>query len=183
MSFDCRRHDWFWLALGAVFMSSCASEVLVSDEVGARASSLELECAAAPAGVTADIVSILSSIEPLDPSQPQAYETERCGGFIFEFDNPDEEALRGAWIQAGARSGVLDERECRDRVLDADYWGFKDRAWSKLATSSSSAGFEPDTQDCRLEALIEHAGTFEKLRIVARVSDGSETYPMYACVW
>jgi hypothetical protein len=114
-----------------------------------------------------------------------------CAGFIFEFDNPDEESLRGAWVQASGESTLssdaLGEIRCANRGVEAEYWGFKDREWARLDASSTSATFEAGelagTGYCHLEALIEHEGTFEKLRIVARVADGADTYPMYACVW
>jgi hypothetical protein len=177
--------------LGLLLGSSCASEQLVPSEVEVRASPLELGCAAVPADVFGDVTSVLASIEPLDPSQPQPYGSDACAGFVFEFDNPDEEPLRGAWVQASAWSGAgstaLSESQCSGRTVEADYWGYKDREWSKLTSASETARYERDessaTGYCRLEALIEHAGAFEKLRISARVSDGVETYPMYACVW
>jgi hypothetical protein len=183
--------DWFRLVLGVSLWSSCASDVHVEPEVAVRASPLELECAAAAADVTSDVFSILSSTDPLDPSRPQAYGSEHCTGFVFEFENPDEEEWRGAWIQASgessASSDVLGESRCPGRTLEADYWGFQKREWTKLASTSGSGVFEPGatatTGHCRLDGLIEHAGTYEKLRIVARVAQGAETYPMYACVW
>lgn len=179
------------LALGLLWSSSCAIEEPISNSIGVRVNPLELACATAPADVLGDHTSILSSVEPLDPSQPQPYGSNDCAGFIFEFDNPDVESLRGAWIQASGESVVnpeaLGESGCPERALEADYWGYKDREWSQLAAVSTIAGFEPGEVDglgyCRLEGLIEAEGAFEKLRIVARVTDGVETYPMYACVW
>ena len=192
MSFNgCHSARCIQLALGLLLSSSCAIEERVSHSVGVRASPLELACATAAADALGDVTSILGSIEPLDPSQPQSYGSDECAGFIFEFDNPDVEPLRGAWIQASGESVVnpeaLGESLCPERVLEADYWGYKDREWSKLASASTSASFEPGEIAglgyCRLEGLIEEEGAFEKLRIVAHVTDGAETYPMYACVW
>jgi hypothetical protein len=192
MSFNgCHHVRCVQLVLGVLFWSSCASDAPVTRVVGVRASPLELECATVAADVLGDVTSILASVEPLDPLQPQPYGSGNCSGFVFEFDNPDEEALRGAWIQASAGSGVtenaLSESQCADRTVEADYWGYKDREWVEVASASEPARFEPDevsgTGYCRLEALIEYAGSFEKLRISARVTDGAETYPMYACVW
>jgi hypothetical protein len=173
-----------------LLLAGCASEHVISD-VGGWTGALELECGSVSADVSGDVTSILSSIEPLDPSQPQAYGSDRCLGVIFEFDNPDEEPLRGAWIQASgvpnSSSDVLRESLCPDRALEADFWGYKDREWSKLESLSQSGIFEAgpafESGYCRLDALIDHPGTFEKLRIVARVTHGSQTYPMYACVW
>ena len=192
MSFDCRHSArCIPLALGLLVSSSCAIEEQVSNSIGLRVSPLELACATAPADVLGDFTSILSSIELVDPSQPQPYGSDECAGFIFEFDNPDVESLRGAWIQASGEAAVnpevLGESRCPERALEADYWGFKDREWSQLAAVSTTASFEPGEIDglgyCRLEGLIEDEGAFEKLRIVARVTDGAETYPMYACLW
>lgn len=170
---------------------SCGSEALVAPEVGVRKSSLELDCATVPADATGDVISILPSIEPLDPSSPQTYGSERCAGVVFEFDNPDGEALRGAWIQAGGESSssadVLSESRCPTRVLEADYWGSEGETWSRLASTASFGSFDlglPESAGyCRLEGLIERAGAFEKLRVIARVSQGSQTYPMHASVW
>lgn len=179
----------FCLVLGVLVSQGCATEL--AREVGASSAALELECESAPAHAVGDVVSILSSIEPLDASQPQDYGSNDCAGVVFEFDNPDGEPLRGAWIQASGESSddtdVLSESRCPERVLEADYWGYKKRKWSKLASASVSASFErgrtSESGYCRLDALIEHPGTFEKLRIAARVTQRSETYPMYACVW
>lgn len=174
------------LALGVLLCSSCASDEVATRVVELRASPLEVACATGPADVLGDVTSILAASDPLDPLQAQAYGSESCAGYVFEFDNPDEEPLRGAWIQAGSES-ALNEAQCSRRSVEADYWGFKDKEWTRLASAFAVATFEPngssDTGACRLEALIENAGTFEKLRISARVTDGSETYPMYACVW
>ncbi|HET6339680.1 MAG TPA: hypothetical protein VFG30_41000 [Polyangiales bacterium] len=192
MSFNCNRHArHFRLVLGVSLLSGCAAGELDTSNVGVWSGALELECAAVPANVTGDVISILSSVEPVDPSQPQAYGSEHCAGVIFEFDNPEDEPLRGAWVQASGESmsssDVFSESRCPERALEAEYWGYKDREWSLLAFASNTAGFEPgpDSQTgyCGLDALIESPGTFEKLRIVARVTQGSDTYPMYACLW
>jgi hypothetical protein len=192
MSFNSNRHArQLRLVLGVSLLSGCAREELDASNVGVWTSALELDCAAVPPDVTGDVSSILSSVEPLDPSQAQVYGSEHCAGVVFELDNPEDEPLRGAWIQASGESNsssdVLSESQCPDRALEAEYWGFKDREWSKLAFASQTAVFEPgpDSQTgyCGLDAVIEYAGTFEKLRIVARVTQGSDTYPMYACVW
>jgi hypothetical protein len=190
MSSQCIR---FVRVLALLCSSSCASEELAADVVRVRASPLEAECAQAPADMLGDFLTIFSSTDPLDPALPQAYGSDQCSGFIFEFDNPDTEELRGAWIQAGGESsgssGVLASNQCAGRRLEAEYWGYKkkEKEWSKLTTSSATASFEPaadpGTGYCRLEGLIEHASTFEKLRIVARVTQGADTYPMYACLW
>jgi hypothetical protein len=186
-----RRLRCIQLALGVLFWSSCRSDELVRSEVEVRVSPLQVACATVPADVVGDVTSILASSEPVDPIRPEPYGSEQCAGVIFEFDNPDEESLHGAWIQASAGAGViahaLSESECADRTVEADYWGYKDREWSRLGSATEAARFEPEehseTGYCRLEALIEQAGSFEKLRIAARVTDGTDTYPMYACVW
>jgi hypothetical protein len=192
MSFNCnRRACHVRLVLGVSLLSGCASEELDTNNVGVWSGALELECASVPGDVSGDVSAILSSVEPLDPSQPQAYGSKHCAGVIFELDNPEAEPLRGAWVQASGEStsssDVLSESQCPGRALEAEYWGFKDREWSKLAFASNTAVFEPgpDSQTgyCGLDAVIEYPGTFEKLRIVARVTQGSDTYPMYACVW
>lgn len=192
MSFNYHHHACgIQLVLSVLLSSSCASEERVASAVGVRANPLDLACADTPADVAGDVLSILQSSEPLDPSQPQSYGSDDCAGFVFEFDNPSEEPLLGAWVQASGESlvnpEVLGESTCANRTLEADYWGYKDREWSKLASSSETASFEPGelpgTGYCRLEALIEEEGTYEKLRIVARVTDGVETFPMYGCVW
>ena len=192
MSFNhCHHARSIQLVLGVLLSSSCTNEGRVMSTVGVRVSALEHTCATAPADVFGDVTSIPSSVEPLDPAQPQSYGSDSCAGFIFEFDNTDAEALRGAWIQASGESSAsedaLGESQCPGRVLEADYWGYQAREWSLLASSSTTASFEPGelagTGYCRLEAVIEHAGAFEKLRIVARVTKGSDSYPMYACVW
>jgi hypothetical protein len=192
MSFKCNSHArQFQLVVAVVVLSGCASEELEPKHVGLWTGPLELECASVPADVTGDVISIMSSVEPLDPSQPQVYDSDPCTGVVFEFDNPEAEPMRGAWIQASgestASSDVFSESTCPERTLEADYWGYKDREWSKLAFASRTGVFEAgpdsDTGYCGLDALIDQPGTFEKLRIVARVTQGLETYPMYACVW
>jgi hypothetical protein len=192
MSFDCRHSArCISLPLGLLFAMSCANEERITNTIGVRVSPLELACATAPADVLGDFTAILASTEPLDPSQPQSYGSDECAGFIFEFDNPDLESLRGAWVQASGESvvnpAILGESLCPERTLEVDYWAFKDREWSKLAASSTTASFEPRELAgigyCRLEGLIEQESAFEKLRIVARATDGVDTYPMYACLW
>jgi hypothetical protein len=192
MSFNCNcRARHLRLVLGVSLLSGCAGEELDTNNLKVSTGALELECASVAADLIGDVSSILSSVDPLDPSQLQVYGSEHCTGVIFEFDNPEAEPLLGAWIQASgtstSSSDVLSESQCPARALEAEYWGFKDREWSKLAFAANTAAFEPgpDSQTgyCGLDALIEYPGTFEKLRIVARVTQGSDTYPMYACVW
>jgi hypothetical protein len=177
-----------WLAL---LVLACESGGSVVDGVAARVRPLELGCGAAPPDFVGDFLAIPASIEPLDPARPQAYGSAECAAFVFEFDNPEKEQLRGAWVQAGGESKVdgdaLSEGECSSRTLEVDYWGFQDREWSILASASMSGSFESGAQVtagyCKLDALIDHPNTLEKLRVVARVARESETYPMYACLW
>jgi hypothetical protein len=153
--------------------------------------SLEDSCADAPVDVAGDVLAILSSIEPLDPAEPQAYGSVACGSVVFEFDNPEDEPLHGAWVQAGGPSltdsDVLSETRCPGRALQADYWGYRDKTWTKLAAAEESAAFVADSElgsaYCKLDALLVQEGTFEKLRIAARVTQDSQTYPMHACLW
>lgn len=166
--------------------ASCGVDAEV--EVLHQAQSLEEACADAPSDVTADVLAIVSSTEPLDPTEPQAYGSAACGGFIFEFDNPDDEPLHGAWVQAGPlqlETDALGASRCPARELRADYWGFKDKEWMKLAAAESFAAVGEDEEEahCALDALIEQEGTFEKLRIVARATQDAQTYPMIACLW
>lgn len=180
----------FLITLGILSSWSCASEE-AGREIALRSSPLELSCATALPDLATDVTSIPSSIEPFDPSRSQAYGSSECSGFIFEFDNPDGEALHGLWIQASgessASSDALGESQCPERELEVDSWGYEKREWSKLASSSARASFEvggtAGTGYCRLEALIDQPGAFERYRVVARVTDGSETYPMIACLW
>ena len=175
----------------AIATGGCSGELATPGEVAKLSRALEDGCADAPADVTGDVLSVLSSIEPLDPAAPQDYGSDACGGVVFEFDNTEEEPLHGAWVQASgtaeAESDVLSESRCPERVLQADYWGFKDRAWTKLAAAEETAVFAEATEtggaNCQLDALMLQEGTFEKLRIVARVTQQSQTYPMHACVW
>lgn len=175
----------------AVASGGCGADISALDEVGKLSRALEDGCAEAPADVVGDVLSVLSSTEALDAAEPQEYGSDACGGVVFEFDNPDEEPLHGAWVQAsgapGAEADVLSESRCPERVLQADYWGFKDRTWMKLAAAEETAVFieasEPSSANCQLEALMLQEGSFEKLRIVARVTQDSQTYPMHACVW
>jgi len=178
-------------ALGVLVMASlgaaCTAEVAAQREVAALTHSLEEACADAPADVAGDVLAILSSIEPLDPLEPQRYGSAACSGMVFEFDNPDEEPLHGAWVQASGQprsdADALGELRCPDRTLQADYWGYKDKVWTKLAAAEASAVFVHDAASCQLDALILQEGTFEKLRVVARVMQDALTYPMHACVW
>ena len=179
-----------WLVM-CFAIPGCAAESSEQGVVGQLRQSLEDACAAASADVTGDVFAILSSTDPLDPAQPQGYGNADCAGVIFEFDNPDEEPLRGAWVQAGGvsqdASDALTEDRCRERSLQADYWGYKDKEWTKLIAAEESATFVAGSElgeaYCDLEALMLHEGTFEKLRVVARVTQQSQTYPMHACVW
>jgi hypothetical protein len=160
-------------------------------DVAALRQSLDDACADAPASVAGDVLAILSSIDPLDAAEPQTYEPGACGGVVFEFDNPEEEPLHGAWVQASGASraelDALSKSRCSQRVLQADYWGFKDKEWTKLAAADEAARSITDSamgaDYCQLDALMLHEGTFEKLRVVARVTQDSQTYPMHACVW
>ena len=180
-----------WLAVCVAAAPGCAAESSAQVAVGELRQSLEDACAEASADVTGDVFAILSSTEPLDPAQPQGYGNAACGGVIFEFDNPDEEPLRGAWVQASGlsheASDALSESRCRDRRLQADYWGYKDKEWTKLTAAEESAAFVADSElgeaYCDVDALMLHDGAFEKLRVVARVTQESQTYPMHACVW
>jgi hypothetical protein len=175
----------------ACVSGGCAAEVSAPGEVAKLSRALEDGCADASADVAGDVLAVLSSIEPLDPAEPQAYGSEACGGVVFELDNPDEEPLHGAWVQASgvslSESDALGESRCSERVLQADYWGYKDRMWMKLAAAEENAVFVADEElgggNCKLDALLLHEGTFEKLRIVARVEQDSQTYPMHAVVW
>jgi hypothetical protein len=183
-----RSIQLLWFVL---LMPACGSDGKVVDDVAARARSLELECGSAPADFVGDFLSIPASIEPLDPARPQAYGSAGCAAFVFEFDNPEQEPLRGAWVQAGGESkadgDVLSEGECPSRTLEVDYWGYQDREWSILASARMSGRFESGEQAgtgyCKLDALIDLPNALEKLRVVARVAQESETYPMYACLW
>jgi len=182
----CIQLAWF-----ALLLPACGHGDQVVDGLELRASPLDLECGSAPADFAGDFLEIPASIEPLDPSRPQAYGSAECAAFVFEFDNPEKEQLRGAWVQAGGESSVdgdaLSASECPRRTLEADYWGYQDRAWSILASARVSGSFESGGQlrtgYCKLDALIDHPNALEKLRIVARVVQGSDTYPMYACLW
>jgi hypothetical protein len=179
------------LVLGAQLLPACAAVELTEGEPGLSVRALELTCMDAPADVTGDVTAILGSIEPLDPSLPQTYGSPLCTGFIFELDNAEGEALHGAWVQAGGASvsdgDVLSESQCAARTLEADYWGYANDEWMELAASSQFGRFDagelPDTGHCKLEALLDRAERFEKLRIVARVSQAGETYPMFATLW
>jgi len=179
------------LMLGVLLSLACAEIEAGERDPGVSVRALELGCASPPADVTGDVFAILSSSEPLDPTQPQSYGSALCGGFIFELDNADDEPLHGAWVQAGGESqsdgDVLSESQCPGRSLEAQYWGYANREWLELAASSQvghfAAGELPGTGYCKLEAQLDHAETFEKLRIVARVSHAGETYPMYATLW
>lgn len=183
---------WSIGSLSAMCIASagCAAEASAT-EVAALRQALEESCADAPGAVTGDVLAILSSIDPLDPAEPQRYGNAACGGVVFEFDNPDEEPLHGAWVQASGLSrgdsDALSESRCPERTLQADYWGFKDNTWTKLAAADLSAEFVPDAERggayCDLDALMLQEGSFEKLRVVARVAQASQTYPMRACVW
>jgi hypothetical protein len=172
-------------------LAACGSGGNVVDGVAARARSLELACSSAPADFAGDFLSIPASTEPLDPARPQVYGSADCAAFVFEFDNPEQEQLRGAWVQAGGESevdgDVLSEGACPGRTLEVDYWGYQDREWSILASARVSGSFESGEQAgagyCKLDALIDHPNALEKLRVVARVTQESETYPMYACLW
>jgi hypothetical protein len=180
--------EWSVLVLVSCLASvGCAAEATTHTDVKVLRQSLEDGCADARADLVGDVVSVLSSTDPLDPAEPQVYGSAACGGVVFEFANPDEEPLHGAWVQASgtsrSASDALSESRCPGRELQADYWGYKDKEWMKLAAAEASATFEADAQYCNLDALIMQEGTFEKLRIVARVTQGSETYPMHACVW
>ena len=165
----------------AIASGGCSAEL----EVTKLSRALEEGCADAPADVAGDVLAVLSSTDPLDPAEPQQYGNDACGGVVFEFDNPDEEPLHGAWVQASGatrdESDALSESRCPERTLQADYWGFKDRTWTKLMAAEETAVFSGE--DCKLDALLLQEGTFEKLRIVARVTQESQTYPMHACVW
>jgi hypothetical protein len=186
---SCAR--WIQLVWFVSLIPACGSGGAVIDGVAARRRPLELECGSAPADFEGDFLSIASSTEPLDPARPQAYGSADCAAFVFEFDNPEQEQLRGAWVQAGGESNVdgdaLSEGECPSRTLEVDYWGYQDREWSILASARLSGSFESGeevgTGYCKLDALIDYPNTLEKLRVVARVADGSESYPMYACLW
>lgn len=179
--------------LGLMFACGCARQESAGPAIAALDRSLEEACASEPADVAGDVLAILSSTEPLDPAEPQVYGNAACAGVIFEFDNPDGEPLHGAWIQASGESrtdaDVLSEAHCPERALQADYWGYKDKAWTKLASAAESASFVPSAEAaaeggyCHLDGLIMHEGAFEKLRIVARVTQDAQTYPMHACVW
>lgn len=183
------------LACGALGMATvfgaCTAEVSAPAKVAALTRSLEDACADVPADLVGDVLAIMSSTEPLDPAEPQAYGGTSCGGFVFEFLNPDEEPLHGAWVQASGQSrsasDALSESRCAARVLQADYWGYKDKAWTKLAAAEASADTVPNADQgggsCALDALMLHEGSFEKLRIVARVTQDAQTYPMHACLW
>ncbi|HET8935189.1 MAG TPA: hypothetical protein VFN67_17190 [Polyangiales bacterium] len=173
------------VVLIAFASGGCSAEFSSPAEVAKLSRALEDGCADAPADVAGDVLSVLSSIDPLDPAEPQEYGGAACGGMVFEFDNPDEEPLHGAWVQASGatrdESDALSEGRCPERALQADYWGFKDRGWTKLAAAEETAVFAGES--CELQALILQEGTFEKLRIIARVTQDSQTYPMHACVW
>lgn len=173
------------LIVGSTSVGCAAEPALVLGEVQ---QSLEEGCASAPADVTGDVFAILASTDPLDPSQPQSYGNAGCSGVVFEFDNPEGEPLRGAWVQASGSShdasDALSEARCPDRALEAEYWGFQDNEWLKLTAAGESATFNADSEArCALDVLMLHEGTFEKLRVVARVTQEDETYPMHACVW
>lgn len=183
---------WSIGSLSAVCVATagCAAEASAT-EVAALRQALEDSCADAPAAVAGDVLAILSSVDPLDPTQPQLYGDAACGGVVFEFDNPELEPLHGAWVQASGLSrddsDALSESRCPVRALQADYWGFKEKSWTKLAAADESGDFVADSEQggayCDLDALMVQEGTFEKLRIVARVTQDAETYPMLACVW
>jgi len=193
MSFKTTKNGLFGCCVLTIAFASdgCTAEFSAPAEVGKLSRALEDGCADAPADVAGDVLAVLSSIEPLDPAEPQQYGSEACGGVVFELDNPEQEPLHGAWVQASGaslmESDALSESRCPERALQADYWGYKDRTWTKLAAAEESAVFEADPEqgggNCELDALMLQEGTFEKLRIVARVVQGWETYPMHACVW
>lgn len=178
-----------WLGVGCLVDAPSGSEVSV------LRSALEETCVEAPADFAGDVLAIFSSVEPLDPSAPQRYGNAACGGVVFEFDNPDEEPLHGAWVQASGaprtarESDPLGEARCGERTLRADYWGYikKDKTWTRLTAAEASAVFIAESDSgsayCSLDALLSAEGTYAKLRVVARVAQGSETYPMHALVW
>jgi len=97
----------FHITFGALLWSSCANEA-PGRELALRVSPLELECATASPDIVIDVTAIPSSIEPFDPSRPQTYGSRECSGFIFEFDNPDREALRGM-LETHIARGTADE--------------------------------------------------------------------------
>jgi hypothetical protein len=187
-----------WIALAACSLlalcfasAGCAAESPVQSVAAELRQSLEDECAESLPDVTGDVLAILSSTEPLNPAEPQVYGNAGCRGVIFEFDNHEEVPLHGAWVQASGLSqedsDALGESRCVGRELQAEYWGYKDKQWTKLAAAEESAVFVADSEVgpayCDLDALVLHEGAFEKLRIVARVTQESQTYPMHACVW
>lgn len=175
------------IAIAAPLLPACTSAPGETHGLALRTGALELDCAAATANRTGDVTDVLSSVDAFDASQPQAYGSETCTGFVFELENSDEEPLLGAWVQASGQSSssgdALSESRCAERVLETDYWGWKDRTWTKLTSAQQTASFDPAADNCDLETLIEYPGTFERLRIVARVTQGADTYPMHACVW
>jgi hypothetical protein len=178
-----------WLGAG------CLADAPSGSGVSVVRSALEETCVDAPADFAGDVLAIFSSVEPLDPGAPQRYGNAACGGVVFEFDNPDEEPLHGAWVQASGaprtagESDPLGEARCAERSLQADYWGYikKDKTWTKLTAAEASAVFIAESEGgsayCSLDALLSAEGTYAKLRVVARVAQGSETYPMHALVW
>ena len=192
MSFDCRVFvRWCALLLSVCVSSSCGGDVLVPRDVEVLGNALEHGCAELPADATGDFLAFLSSIEPFDASRPQPYGSERCTGFIFEFDNSEGEALNGAWVVASGQSIVgsdaIGEAECSERALEADLWGFMKKEWQKLASARSTGSIGPGqsegTRLCELHAQIDHPGAFQRLRVVARVTHRELTYPMHAILW
>lgn len=179
------------LTVAACLLGGCAAEPGQPAPIAAIASPLAFSCAEATVDLAGDFLDILSSTEPLDPRQPQAYGSELCSGFVFEFTNPDDEPLHGAYVHAGGASSrdgdELSQAECSNRRLEADFWGFSDRRWSRLATASAPGRFEPgtlpDTGYCKLEAQLDHSGSYETLRVIAAVTQDGRHYPMLALLW
>ena len=130
----------FRFAVVVLVSASCASDERALYALEAYAGALEPECGVVAADATGDVSAVLSSIEPLDPSQPQVYGSRTCGGFVFEYENPDRAPLRGAWIQASASADLVDASRCHGRVLEAAYWGYEKREWIELGFASSAAG-------------------------------------------
>jgi hypothetical protein len=168
----------------------------VTTDVGVAAESLEFGCLLVAADRTAELGPShpngreINTIDPLKTSLGQSYGSLACSGFVSEFTNPNgynvnEVFVAGAgWVKDTSDANVYGNPTlCANLTLEADMYGYRNGVWDTLGSTVMQGDFRPKddgegiTDRCHLSYVIVQPGNYETVRVVAKVSNATTTYP------